>query len=90
MRITQLINNRGNAVANQTVVTTDTGTYFQSYNTVVAHSHQGEVTLSQDFDCSATTLKHVKIFLGVDHTKKAMHKMIADGTYKLVPQINIV
>jgi len=36
MKITQLINNRGNAVKNQFVVTTAKGQYFKSYDSLIA------------------------------------------------------
>jgi hypothetical protein len=36
MNITQLINDKGNAVKNQFVIHTDKGMYFKSYNSLIA------------------------------------------------------
>lgn len=63
--ITNLINERGNAAANQHVITTDKATYFKSYKSVVAKidKENGKVTLSSHWDYSNTTRKHLYVFL---------------------------
>ena len=83
--VRNLINDRGNYVANQFVIKTTNGTYFQSYNSVVAKvDNKGNLFLSQDWDYSNTTRKHLYIFLRNygfhDYcTAKDMRKAIKDG-----------
>ena len=75
----------GNKVANQFVIETTKGTYFQSYESIIAFiSNTGgsRVTLDKDYwDYSRTTGKYRNIFLGED--KKATEAKIASGEYKL-------
>lgn len=62
--VRQLINSNGNPAANQFVIYTNNGTYFQSYNSVVAKiGNRGNLILSTDWDYSNTTRKHLYIFL---------------------------
>jgi len=78
-QITQLINDRGNAVVNHFVIHRDGDRYLQSYNSIVAKidNHYSPlqetliclqpfklVTLGSDWDYSRTTLKHLRTFLG--------------------------
>jgi hypothetical protein len=88
MKVTQLINDNGNAAANQFVVYDGTNTtYFQSYNTIIARSDMGKITLdSNALDYSRTTSKHLYIFLrqcgwGV-HNKAEVQDKIKTGTFK--------
>ena len=70
IRISQLINDKGNGANNQFVVETDKGTYFQSYDTIIAFvpNNSDEIVLSEDWEYSKTTSKHLYIFL-MDCTK---------------------
>jgi hypothetical protein len=62
--VSQLINDNGNPAANQFIISTKKATYFQSYGSVVCKlSHDGKITLSQDWDYSNTTRKHLYMFL---------------------------
>ena len=62
--VLQLINDNGNPAANQFIINTKKATYFQSYRSVVCRlSHDGKITLSQDWDYSNTTRKHLYMFL---------------------------
>jgi len=55
----------GNGVANQFIVRTDKGTYFQSYCTVIAFKpYSGKIQLDPNYDCSVTTGKYRNEFLG--------------------------
>ena len=65
IRISQLINDRNNGATNQFVVETDKGKYFQSYNTIIAFvpNNSDDIVLSNDWDYSKTTSKHLYIFL---------------------------
>lgn len=71
-------------VANQFVIDTNEGQYFQSYETVIAfyENKTGIFYLDNDsWDYSVTTLKYLKQFLGSSYTKKEIQKMIDDGIY---------
>lgn len=56
----------GRKIANQFEITTNDGRYFQSYSTVIVFiSNDGKTYLDQkDWDCSRTTSKYRRIFLG--------------------------
>ena len=73
----------GNPVANQFVIYTDEGTYFQSYNSVIAfRDNERKITLDEYYwDYSRTTGKYRNQFLGegiVDTRAK-----IESGEYEL-------
>lgn len=54
----------GREVANQFVITTKKGTFFQSYQSIVAKvDNKGQVWLSYYWDYSNTTLKYLYQFL---------------------------
>lgn len=94
--IRQLINSNGNPAANQFVVATANGTYFQSYNSVVAKiDNRGNLILSTDWDYSNTTRKHLYIFLrreGFPYRNAASIRAAIKGGYviqKNVESLNI-
>ena len=62
-RVRQLINDNGNPAANQFVIKTKKATYFQSYQSVVCKLDGINIILSNNWDCSNTTRKHLYIFL---------------------------
>lgn len=54
----------GRAVANQFVITTNEGTYFQSYKSLIAKvDSDGRLTLSRFWDYSVTTSKYLYQFI---------------------------
>ena len=59
-------NSSGNPVANQFVIYTNEGTYFQSYNSVIAfRDNERKITLDEYYwDYSRTTGKYRNEFLG--------------------------
>lgn len=62
--VSSLINNNGNAVANQFIIRTPKAVYFQSYRSVVAKiDKNSNLILSENWDYSNTTRKHLYIFL---------------------------
>ena len=80
---------RGNEVANQFVITTDDGEYFQSYKSIIAfkpnrgNTQYGSLALDVNkWDCSKTTGKYRNTFLG--ESKKETEQKIKQGIYKLV------
>tara|TARA_R100001443_G_scaffold47394_1_gene60049 strand:- start:58 stop:333 length:276 start_codon:yes stop_codon:yes gene_type:complete len=74
----------GRPVANQFIIYTKKGTYFQSYNTIIAHKRakDGQVFLdSYYWDYSRTTSKYRGDYLG-EYTAETRQK-IKNNTYKL-------
>ena len=78
-------NNSGRAVANQYKIHTNTGVYFQSYNSIIAYidnTDNNKVYLDDYFwNYSRTTSKYRNNFLGTN--TEETKKQIKDGTYKL-------
>ena len=90
MSIQQMTSQRtGNAVPNQYLVTIGEYIYFQSYETVIAKINRttNEVTLSEDWDYSCTTVKYLNRFLSTKG--KDIKSRIEDGTYKIVETIEL-
>ena len=83
MRVANMTSNKGNKIANQFVIDTDEGIYFQSYRSIIAFcSNDGKVTLDEKFwDYSTTTGKYRNQFLheGIAETRKK----IKSGIYVL-------
>ena len=96
--ISNLINDNGNAAANQFIIKTSKATYFQSYLSVVAKiDKKGNLILSENWDYSNTTRKHLYIFLrmyGYHYlcSAKDMRKAIKDKEVILqkVESLNIL
>lgn len=62
--VSNLINDNGNAAANQFIINTPKAVYFQSYSSVVAKiDGKDNLILSENWDYSNTTRKHLYIFL---------------------------
>lgn len=62
--VSNLINDNGNAASNQFIINTPKATYFQSYDSVVAKiDRKGNLIVSEHWDYSNTTRKHLYIFL---------------------------
>jgi len=76
-------NSSGNPVANQFVIYTDEGTYFQSYDSVTAFRDNNRKIILDSYywDYSRTTSKYRNQFLGeyIADTRKK----IESGEYKL-------
>ncbi len=82
MKISNITGKNGQAVKNQFVVENEGIIYFQSYESIIAKKHKGQITLdAHTWDYSMTTGKYRNIFLGED--KKTTEKKIKDGIYKL-------
>ena len=95
--ISNLINNNGNAAANQFVIKTKKATYFQSYNSVVCKLDGINIVLSTNWEYSNTTRKHLYIFLRQNgyynlSSAKEVRKAIKDGwvTLKKVSSLNVI
>lgn len=75
---------KGRKIANQFEINTPEGTFFQSYETIIAVKRSiGKVELDiNKWNCSKTTSKYRSIFLG--ETTKETQKKIDSGIYTLV------
>ena len=72
----------GGKVANQFILYTDNGIFFQSYSSIIAKKLNGQITLDEKFwDYSKTTGKYRNIFLG--ETKAETDRKIMSGEYKI-------
>lgn len=71
-------------VKNQFLIHAESGTYFQSYNTIIAFiDNDGKITLDKDkWDYSVTTSKYRNKFTGL--TTQETKKMIESGEIQLV------
>ena len=92
MKVENLTNDRGNKAANQFVIKTDNAIYFQSYDSLICKYSEGKIYLTPLWNYSATTRKHLYIFLRdyCNHSLNCSHKMgeiknlIDDGTFKII------
>jgi len=76
-------NASGREIANQFIIYTPTGVYFQSYSTIIACRIKGVTYLDKArWDCSVTTGKYRNQFTG-DVGIAETRRHIAEGTYKL-------
>lgn len=83
MKVKNLLSYKGNRIANQFEIRTDTGVYFQSYESVIVFiPTEGKTKLDETYwDYSRTTGKYRNIFLG--ETKQETLKKINSGEYLL-------
>ena len=74
----------GNKIANQFIIGTDQGCYFQSYDSIIVfRDNSGKIFLDEKYwDYSKTTGKYHSMFLG--ETKKETEKKIKSGEYTLM------
>lgn len=73
---------RGNDVPNQFIIFTSDGTYFQSYDSIIAKiDNENNVTLGKDWNYSKTTGKYRNQFLG--ESLAETRKKIKSGEYKI-------
>ena len=66
IKVKQMTSSRsGNPVANQFIIYTAEGSYFQSYDSVIVTNNSGKITLDNNtWDYSPTTGKYRNEFLG--------------------------
>jgi len=86
MKVSNIINSRGNKVKNQFIVNDSEFTLFQSYDSVIVKTtfEEGERVVYLDevyWDYSKTTSKYRNEFLG--DTSKEVKEKIASGEYRL-------
>ena len=82
MKIENLTSNKGNKIANQFVIKSETAVYFQSYDSIIVKIENDKTFLDSTYwDYSKTTGKYRNQFLGED--KKETEKKIKQGIYFL-------
>ena len=80
MKVSNIVNNRGNIVANQFIIRDDKATFFQSYKSIIVKIEDGKTILDPVYwNYSRTTSKHRSTFLG-ENTKETQKK-IESGVY---------
>ena len=83
IKVSNMETRTGNAAANQFIIETEDGIYFQSYATIIALKKNGQVYLDKDsWDYSRTTLKYLHQFLGTSAKKEVLSRIDA-GRYLL-------
>ena len=67
MKVSNMISNSGNKIANQFEILTDTARFFQSYNSIIAKvDYDNNITLDSHYwDYSRTTSRYRNIFLNM-------------------------
>lgn len=80
-KVSNMTTPNGNTAANQFIIETHNGIYFQSYSSIIARKSNGKITLDPTYwDYSRTTVKYRNIFLR-ESTKETQAK-IDSGEYK--------
>ena len=81
-KVQNMTSKKGNKIANQFVIYTDTGSIFQSYNSSIVKIDSGKTYLDKNtWDYSKTTGKYRNIFL--NESKKDTEEKIKSGQYIL-------
>ena len=81
-KVQNMTSKKGNKIANQFVIYTDTGSIFQSYNSSIVKIDSGKTYLDKNtWDYSKTTGKYRNIFL--NESKKDTEAKIKSGQYIL-------
>lgn len=79
MKIQNIVNNNGNAVPTQFIISDGNRDIFQSYKTIIAISSDNDIILDNDaLNYSRTTSKYLYQFLNKD--RKTILKLIKNGT----------
>ena len=83
MKVQNLRSSKGNIIANQFEIRTETAVYFQSYRSIIVKVEGGKTYLDPIYwDYSRTTGKYRNIFL--NECKKETEQKIKQGTYILI------
>lgn len=84
IKVENMTSSRGNKIANQFIIRTDEGVFFQSYDTVIAFKpfRTGKIILDENsWDYSTTTGKYRNDFL--NESIAITRKKISSKEYKL-------
>lgn len=87
VKVENMTSSRGNEIANQFIIRTDEGVFFQSYRSIIVFiPNDGSKTqLGQDWNYSVTTGKYRNDFLGEDKAKTKAK--LDSGEYILNPDL---
>ena len=81
-KVSNMLSNNNNKIANQFIISTGKSTIFQSYNSIIVKRTNKNIYLdSYYWDYSKTTAKYRNMFLG--ETTKETQQKIDSGIYKL-------
>lgn len=85
VKVENMTSSSGREIANQFLIITDKGVYFQSYKSIIAFKPDtsGKIILGTDWAYSVTTGKYRNQFLM--ETKEETQKKIKDGVYIVNP-----
>ena len=84
MKVQNMTSSRGNNIANQFIIETDKGAYFQSYRSIIVFQPNNGDKIQLDsryWDYSVTTGKYRNMFLA--ENKKETQAKIDSGEYEL-------
>lgn len=85
MKVENLINKQGKAVANQFIISDGNKVAFQSYDSLICEIENGAITFTKAYDFSPTTSKHRNAFLsdffGCEMKTAEVEKMIKCGSF---------
>jgi len=85
VKVSNMTSSNGNKIANQFIIETEGGLYFQSYNSIIAYKpfvHGLKTILDKDYwEYSTTTDKYRDLFLNED--RKETERKIKSGQYVL-------
>jgi len=82
MKVQNIVNNNGNTVSNQFIISDGNRDIFQSYKTIIAIWSDNGIILDNDaLNYSKTTSKYLYQFLGKD--RKTILNLIKNGTITL-------
>jgi len=88
LRIENMLTAGGNPSANQSIIYTNIGRYFKSYNTIIAFIPlQGKTLISKDYKCSVTTGKYRNKFLGMN--LNVLERHIQRNIFTIVDKIDV-
>lgn len=83
MKISNLINSKGDAVKNQFIIQSEDGIIFQSYQSKIIKVKGNYIYVYKNYNYSRTTAKHRNKFLsdllGIDINSKMVEKMLENG-----------
>ena len=87
MKVHNLVNSEGRAIANQFVIDGNNERVFQSYDSVVCKVTPDTITFGRDWDYSNTTRRNLYMFLkyyaGLREVKgKGIEKAIQTGSFE--------
>jgi hypothetical protein len=86
IKVENMQSSNGNDIPNQFIIKTEEGTYFQSYQSIIAFiPNNGKTQIGKNWAYSVTTGKYRNQFLG--ETKEQTKAKLDSGEYILNPEL---